>query len=226
MRKDIKSKRGPLAFRLLAKALAWGPIRDRITAYAMKRPYFTIYGMKDQSVYMRRGWLIPFWALHQIPYVEKEGDRHIAANYFVPKPWWPFRWRVHQILRPDYDRNFHNHPTAYRTFILDGYYYETVPCEDPAKRADPDQGYIDFHGTGMTASAPLSHYHLISHVSHEAVRYRVQDVTPFDGVWTLFCMSNRNRQIWGFMDAAGRFVPSKDYFKSQFNKEEPDRGDN
>lgn len=101
--------------------------------------------------------------------------------------------RLHHIKRPDHDRDFHNHPFAYRTFIVQGFYREfyeepwLLGCTIRSSR-------IVFKGDTATGNAEKFH--------------RISDVGP-QGVWTLFCMTS-NKGAWGFKTDKG-FVNSVKY---------------
>lgn len=95
--------------------------------------------------------------------------------------------RLHWIRRHDCDRDLHNHPFIYRTFVLWGWYEEERLGKPPRILT-----------MGSTATGQEHSYHRIAAV-------------PTDGVWTLFCMK-KNSNVWGFL-VDGVFVRSKDYFK-------------
>lgn len=85
--------------------------------------------------------------------------------------------RLHLIARPDKDRDLHNHPFNYRTFVLRGAYTEEIggvllPCRRELRQGDSAVGYC---GT----------FHRIAKV-------------PVEGVWTLFFM-DENTDKWGFL---------------------------
>jgi hypothetical protein len=96
--------------------------------------------------------------------------------------------RLHHIMRPDHDRDLHNHPFAYRTFIARGWYCEHYE----------EDGHRSYRGVwqGNTATGSHDKYHRISEVSG-------------GGVWTLFCMTE-NHETWGFK-VNGRFVEATRY---------------
>jgi hypothetical protein len=123
--------------------------------------------------------------------------------------------RVHWIGQPDRDRELHDHPFNYRTFVLAGWYIEEyIPADTlitgPSLRAW--QGSTDgllpdetqratIRRTvrpGMSAAAPLGQFHRIAEVSK-------------GGVWTLFCMGTDHGK-WGFL-VNGRWVRSHSFFK-------------
>jgi hypothetical protein len=110
--------------------------------------------------------------------------------------------RLHHIKRPDHDRDLHNHPFAYRTFIVEGFYAEHYeePVYPPTiivpglERA-LQRGYrVVFRGDTATGNGDKFH--------------RISDVGP-QGVWTLFCMT-ANTTDWGFK-VNGKLVNSVKY---------------
>lgn len=133
----------------------------------------------DGSVYMRR------W------HVIREGS---FASRVLEKLTGYSSIRLHHLLRGDHDRDLHNHPFTYRTFILDGSYAE----EFKAARRQP----LDFRfpAAGDTVQHGPDAFHRIDRVSE-------------GGVWTLFAMT-RNTREWGFL-SKGRFVPSTRYLKTK-----------
>lgn len=125
--------------------------------------------------------------------------------------------RIHWIGKPDGDREKHDHPFNYRTFVMDGWYNEEfIPAfkfplmNGPAlrqwqgsKRSLPD--YADSAaseyrvvGKGKSVAAPLGQFHRIATVND-------------GGVWTLFFMGADHGK-WGFL-VDGRWVRSHDFFK-------------
>jgi hypothetical protein len=108
--------------------------------------------------------------------------------------------RLHWIRRADHDREKHNHPFSYRTFILAGLYAEEF--EEPHVSDDGgcgmQSGYRFVH-RGQTATGNFDKFHRI-------------DLVPTEGVWTLFCMT-KNTNEWGFRDASGEYHRSARYFR-------------
>lgn len=97
--------------------------------------------------------------------------------------------RLHHLLREDHDREPHNHPFNYRTFVLDGYYTEAY-----RKRQGKDVLRDVLAGETATGNAEVFH--------------RITEVAA-GGVWTLFCMTP-NTDAWGFL-SKGKYVPSAKY---------------
>lgn len=106
------------------------------------------------------------------------------------KRWWG-RWspsvRLHHILLPDADRHLHDHPWAFRTIVLDGWY-----------REERKHHHRILTKGSMGAMAP-GEFHRIDSVSQ-------------GGVWTLF-FTWKYQEQWGF-DVDGKKVYSRDYFKN------------
>lgn len=137
--------------KFLATALAASPkLVGALIRFAQRTPYIHITGADTDDVYMGRWWLI----------------KHRA--------WLPFSVRIHHIVRPDHDRDLHDHPFDYRTVILRGWYIE-----------DDIMGMRHVRMAGETAAARAQHFHRIAEVSS-------------GGVWTLFIMGPRIN-TWGFL---------------------------
>jgi hypothetical protein len=125
--------------------------------------------------------------------------------------------RIHWIAKSDGDREVHDHPFNYRTFVMDGWYVEHyIPfarfplMNGPALRqwqgssrrlpdhAAQDATLIRVMGKGKSAAAPVGQFHRIARVSD-------------GGVWTLFFMGPDTGK-WGFL-VDGRWMRSHDFFK-------------
>lgn len=134
---------------------------------ALSRPYRHIYG-PDGSIYMQRFWLFN-------PY-----DVEYARTW----EWLP-SVRLHWIARPDSDRHLHDHPWAWRTIILKGWYVEERMVGQMFRREAGYTGTLDF-----------GEFH------------RIHEVPP-EGVWTLF-FTWRKQGTWGFL-VDGAKVPYREY---------------
>lgn len=157
-------------FNGLARYIANSPrIKERLHLYAMKRPFFHIWG--DDGPYMERFWLMPMWALKL---KLKIGDGWMI-EYYVPRWKWLPRIRLHIIHRPDEDRALHDHPADYRTLVIDGYYMQEVLT-----------GARLFHPPGTSYAARAEHFH------------RIAEVSPGGGATTIFILGPK-RQEWGFL---------------------------
>ena len=131
-----------------------------------------------------------------------------------PALWWcPRSFRIHHIMRPDEDRDLHDHPWNARTIILRGWYTEQRPAGAEWKKAvlagmvsKPAQKWVDWvmndacewikRDQGDTASLNHGEYH------------RIAQVSP-GGVITLF-ITSKWRGDWGFL-VNGVKVPWRTY---------------
>ncbi len=177
-----------MIFHLLAKFLARPAVTDWLIRRAMRTPFTHIVG-KDGSVYMERYWLFN-------PFPESSSQR---------KRWqFPISIRLHHIMRPDEDRNPHDHPWHFRTIILRGWYDEVRPLvySDPWSRKARYVGLLGMlfwetrHTEGHTSTRKFGEYHRISEVSE-------------GGVWTMF-ITGKYRGTWGFL-VDGVKVPWRKY---------------
>ena len=145
---------------------------DFLIRRAQRTPYTNITSADGGDVYMGRWWLFN-------PYGKD------AAGDPVPPRWsWLPSIRVHHIMRPDADRDLHDHPWNARTVILRGWYIEERQDGTYVRRA------------GDTAALRFEQFH------------RIAEVSP-GGVWTLF-ITWRYRGPWGFL-VDGVKVPWRDY---------------
>lgn len=175
-----------LLWRLLAKLLARPAIAAWLITRAQNTPYLHIQSADGQEVYMGRWWLFNAY----------DRETHIGRIR-----WCPWSIRVHHIMRPDADRDLHDHPWNARTVILRGWYREQrlLAADDPLLTAaliktaelrenfdGPFQAteYID-RRPGDTAQLKHGEYH------------RIDEVSP-DGVYTLF-ITSRWKGDWGFL---------------------------
>ncbi|UZE30273.1 hypothetical protein [Pseudomonas asplenii] len=186
-----------LFWRLVAKLLARPAVSAWLIARAQRTPYQHIMSADGAEMYMGRWWLFN-------PYSRKSHK---------PALWWcPWSFRVHHIMRPDEDRDLHDHPWDARTIILRGWYTEQrlLKADDPAvhqlliKVADLRQSfdaafqateYID-RRQGDTARLKHGEYH------------RIDQISP-GGVYTLF-ITSKWRGDWGFL-VNGVKVPWRKY---------------
>ena len=163
-----------LFWRLVAKLLARPAIAAWLIARAKRTPYLHIMSADGAEMYMGRWWLFN-------PYSRKTHK---------PALWWcPWSFRIHHIMRPDEDRDLHDHPWNARTIILRGFYKE--------QRRHSEHGDIDYwREPGDTARLMHGEYH------------RIDEVSP-GGVITLF-ITSKWRGDWGFL-VNGVKVPWRTY---------------
>ncbi|MDU8501042.1 hypothetical protein RYB01_17895 [Pseudomonas syringae] len=172
-----------LFWRLLAKLLARPAIAAWLINRAQRTPYLHIRSADGQEVYMGRWWLFNAY----------DRETHLGRMR-----WCPWSIRVHHIMRPDADRDLHDHPWDARTVILRGRYTEErleqhqiaeLLNKDADLRWVPGletRRLVNRHRkAGDTAQLNHGEYHRIDEVSH-------------GGVYTLF-ITSRWKGDWGFL---------------------------
>ncbi|OEC62122.1 hypothetical protein A7D21_26830 [Pseudomonas sp. AP19] len=175
-----------LFWRLVAKLLARPAVAAWLIARAQRTPYLHIMSADGSEMYMGRWWLFK-------PYSRKSHK---------PALWWcPWSFRVHHIMRPDEDRDLHDHPWNARTIILRGSYVESRFADERSKHRLIDCQTGEAHTlitrrTGDTARLNHGEYHRIASVSA-------------GGVVTLF-ITSKWRGDWGFL-VNGVKVPWRTY---------------
>lgn len=164
---------GDVCWGYVARFLARHPrVVEALLSYAKRTPYWHLRG------YMNRWWVWPF---------------------MYGKEWMPFRIRVHEILRADTDPDLHDHPWAFRTMILRGYYTEEYLAGGVLCRR--------LLRAGETARNGAEHYHRIISVS---------DSTFGDTVTTLVILGKKKDRTWGFL-VNGVHVPYPEYESTKAN---------
>lgn len=110
--------------------------------------------------------------------------------------------RLHHIVRPDHDRDLHNHPFSYRTYVVKGWYEEL---------------YLDPQGIKRHRRISAGETQYSAGTFH-----RITKVSP-GGVWTVFVM-DENMGDWGFrvLNPQGsdarvthKYVLSREYFRAR-----------
>lgn len=171
-----------MIWRLIARLCALPRVADWLIRRAQRVPYWHIY--KGDQLYMERYWLFnPYWL---------RGEKTLRSRFMALLP----SVRIHHIVRPDDDRDLHDHPWAARTIILKGWYYE-----DRLLGLRPDRSprlHSILRDAGETASLQFAEYHKITQISGETV-------------WTLF-ITWKYQGTWGFL-VDGKKVPYKTYLK-------------
>lgn len=182
-----------LFWRLLAKLLARPAIANWIITRAQRTPYLHIMSADGGETYMGRWWLFN-------AYDNETRKRQLW--------WFPWSIRVHHIMRPDQDRDLHDHPWNARTVILRGWYVEE------RRHFWTVGGHTDVEwrrDAGQTATLDHGEYH------------RIDQVSP-DGVWTLFITGNY-KGSWGFM-VDGIKVPYRTYLEESTKKKPAPEAEN
>lgn len=130
--------------------------------------------------------------------VSKEGKVHFRRYRLLETPW--FNIYIHQILRSDEDRHFHDHPWHFTSHILKGSYYERWT-------EYPDHKY-EFQSvwSSKPAMPGLRPRNVIKH--HAQDTHSLTLLTP--EVWTLVFTSGRER-VWGYRLDDGSWIDFKSY---------------
>lgn len=159
------------AGRMLASALAVPVVKW----WAFRNPHRHLYDL-DGSLYMGRWNVVAKGSALSRVLSFVSGGRYESI-------------RLHHINRADHDRDLHNHPFDYRTFVIQGHYWEEIgglllPC-------------VQWVHAGQTATGSATKFHRIGGVSA-------------GGVWTVFMMGP-NTDHWGFMVDGDHFIDSETY---------------
>jgi hypothetical protein len=121
----------------------------------------------------------------------KDGRPYLSRLRVVQTPW--FSVLLHRIHAPDLDRDPHDHPWAFASFILSGGYTEVIYSEPGSRDAR-----IREHRRWSLHAMPL-------HLAHK--------ITGIDGVlWTLV-IAGRRHPSWRFWTENGP-VDWKDYLRA------------
>lgn len=127
-------------------------------------------------------WLINY--AKKTPYTHLEGYQE---RYWVIRPrwWFPFRIRVHKILRSDLERDMHDHPGANFSLVLRGSYLEVFPrkqSQEFYKDKEPYAQRVERRTAGdLVFRRGRTRHRLVLHGE----------------CWSLFVMLPRYRK-WGF----------------------------
>lgn len=126
------------------------------------------------------------WAFTSYPI--GEGTPYME-RWILYTPWRSFR--LHHILRSDHDRDLHDHPFDFWTFLLTGGYVEVLPTH-----AAPCSIVGCFGYTVERRRRQFSFRHVVAETPHRLVLDRP--------VWT-FVIAKPKRRRWGFY--IGGFTP-------------------
>lgn len=99
------------------------------------------------------------------------GNVYMTRWYILKTPL--FGIYLHKIIRPDHDRELHDHPWNFIPIILKGRYLEELPS-----------GELAYRSTGSVRLMRATDRHRI-------------DTLDGDPVWTL-CLVGRKKREWGF----------------------------
>jgi hypothetical protein len=152
---------------------------------AQRTPYYHLTG------YMRRWWLVPYRS------DMGDGTGPVTWRRPVAKLLQAFdvAVRVHEILRSDEGRDFHDHPWSYLTVILRGGYWELTPIYDASGMFKGERRV--WHGPGAVLFRRAQSWHHL-------------ELPPGATATTLFCTGSW-RQHWGFLTAPAHKTYYRDY---------------
>lgn len=117
---------------------------------------------------------------------ETTGDLYLWRLRVLETPWWGIK--LHWIRRPDKDRDLHDHPWPFVSFILFGAYVEEVP----AKPERDKSGW--WLGTKQLVKSRVS-------VKRAEDAHRIVAVSRL-GAWTLV-FNGKKQRSWGFWTKDG-----------------------
>jgi hypothetical protein len=133
------------------------------------------------------------WALFDKRSIGNDTDM-IVRYRLIRVPW--FGIFIHNIKRPDTDRNPHDHPWWFASFVLKGWYIErlnwyNIKTQKSEDIFTPDVGFC----TALIKRSRFSlHQMKLDHA------HMITDVSP--NLWTLVFVGKR-KQEWGFWTPKG-----------------------
>lgn len=126
----------------------------------------------------------PRWAFMRRRLIGLEGDVYLDRMYVLQTPW--FGIMFHRIFRPDRQRDLHDHPWNFLSFVLRGWYEEDTPEGVRRIRWVNWKWAEERHSIRWVSRSP---------------------------VWTLV-FTGRKRRTWGFwVDGGKRWVRWTEYEK-------------
>lgn len=165
---------------------------DYLIARAMRTPYTHLRG------YMNRYWLVPFTESGS---ASREGCGPVSI-WRRPLAWLLQKCgvavRVHQILRSDNDRHFHDHPWNYCSVILRGGYLESRPLFE----------------SGIYQGLDSEWYEPGAILFRRATDWHKLYIDGGKTCWTLF-ITTKYKQKWGFLMKPENKIPYDGYLKSK-----------
>ena len=172
-----------LFWRLVAKLLARPAIADWLIARAKLTPYQHIMSADGTEMYMGRWWLFN-------PYSQ---ETHKPALW-----WYPWSFRIHHIMRPDEDRDLHDHPWNARTIILRGWYTEErLELATSVDMLTPGRPLLWLPGDEIRKLSTVQRSPGDTARRNHGEYHRIDQVSP-GGVITLF-ITSKWRGDWGFL---------------------------
>lgn len=126
--------------------------------------------------------------------------------YLIPPQWnLPICVRLQHIRKPDLSRQPHNHPYAFKSIVLRGFYVEEQVVYVPDVEAD-----------GTVGSLPVTevYHHPFKLYTIERQRYHRIIEMPTCGVWTLIFHPRKPKEYdWGFLGEDGKHIDHDHYVR-------------
>lgn len=152
--------------------------------------------MIQATPFKSKDYASPRWAFMRRRRIGTGDDVYLDRVYVLQTPW--FGIMFHRIWRPDNQRDLHDHPWTFLSFVLRGSYVEDVVC------AGCDRHYDDGH----TAKRRVRWVNF----KRAEDRHSIREVSRRP-IWTLV-FTGPKRRTWGFwVDGGKRFVRWTDYDK-------------
>ncbi len=140
-----------------------------------------------------RGWL---WYMFQRKVLGRS-DVYGADEFLYMRRWKLGRLRVHHIVRSDADKELHDHPFDFTSFIVKGGYWEHVPCWGEHPRS---HGVCDWGCKGTRIwRAPFT---LVRRKAEDLHRIELARPCVHGEAWTIVWRGAYRRE-WGFMTKEG-----------------------
>lgn len=139
----------------------------------------------------------PRWAFMRPRVMGGEDNPYMRRLYVIQTPW--FGIMFHRIYRPDKQRDLHDHPWNFVSFVLRGSYVEDVPVTDEDENSDAN------------GNKPR----LVRWFNWKRAedRHSIRSVSR-SPIWTLV-FTGRKRRKWGFwVDGGTRWVLWSEYEKA------------
>lgn len=150
-------------------------------------------------------WLIQ--RAQRTPYIHLDG--YMNRWWLVPYNKWGFAARIHQILRSDTDRHYHDHPWAYISIVLRGGYWELTPrLRETAWGLDIVGERRRWRGPGSVAFRSAKSWHKLQLPTWTRLNNTGCEIENVP-CWTLFITFPKT-QSWGFL-VEGTKVLWRDY---------------
>lgn len=130
---------------------------------------------------------------------------YMNRYWLIPYSRFPLAARVHQILRSDDDRAFHDHPWAYVTIILKGGYTEVRPIFDESGLFIGESR--EWRGAGSILYRPAKSWHRL-------------EIAEGVDTWTLF-ITGRKVQQWGFLETPKHKIEWREFLNDWTTKGTP-----